>query len=147
MANTGPAAGTPAAVTSMAHKMLSPDGKEALHFHGKDIDGFLGEYETAAQNSSLTDTQKCEGIRIYFSRKQKELLDVLPSFQAKDWIALKKQLESLYTSTAQKKVYQPRDMQKFSAKKRKIMRLDHFDTYRQDFLTISGNLTSRKTLS
>ena len=126
MANTGPATVT---VPSMAHKMLSPCGKEALHFHGKDIDGFLGEYETAAQNSNLTNMQKCKGFRIYFLNKQKELLDVLPSFHAKDWTDLKKALESLYTSTAQKKVYQPRDMQKFSAKKRKIMRLDHFDTY------------------
>src|SRR5260370_22407064 len=129
MANTGPTARTPAAVTSMAHKMPSLHGKEALCFHGKDIDGFLGEYETAAQNLNMFDMQKCEGIRIYFLRKQKELLDALPSFQAKDWMTLKKALESLYASTAQKKVYQPRDIQKFSAKKRKIMRLDHFDTW------------------
>src|SRR5258708_27871989 len=125
---------------NMISLMPSPCGKDSLHFQGKDIEDFLSEYEHFAAHTSLTDEVKCQEIRIYFSKKERHVLDVLDSYARGDWRALKQDLRSLYTSLAEKRTYQPRDIQRFIAKKRKITKLIHFDTYRRQFLVISASL-------
>jgi len=109
--------------------MPSPQGKNSLCFRGKDIESFLTEYEHFAMHANLTDEVKCEEIRIYFSKREKRVLDILGGYQMLDWEDLKEQLRSLYTLLAKRKVYQPRDIQQYIAKKRKISKLIHFDTY------------------
>ena len=104
-------------------------GKNSLHFWGKNILEFLMEYEQAAQQANLTDVKRCQEIRIYFARKEKWVLDVLEGYINKDWQALKRELLSLYTSLEEEKTYQPKDIQCYSTKKRKITKLLHFDIY------------------
>src|SRR5258708_33283615 len=128
-------------------RMPSPRGKNTLRFRGKDIDGFLSEYEHFALHANVTDRVKCEEIRIYFSKREKRVLDVLDGYAAGNWEALKEELRSLYTSSAGKKTYQPRDIQHFIAKKRKISKLAHFDTYRRQFHVITKGLEARRALS
>src|SRR6266478_4222768 len=103
--------------------MPSPRGKDSLHFHGKNIVGFMGEFEYFASHASLTDAQKCDEIRIYFTKKQKRVLDILDGFMNKDWDTLKKELMLLCTSSAETKTYHSQDIQKFTVKKRKIVSL------------------------
>ncbi len=67
-------------------------------------------------------------------------MDMLEGYQMLNWSNLKEQLKSLYTSSVERKTYQPRDIQRFIAKKREISKLIHFDTYRQEFLVISAGL-------
>ncbi len=133
--------------TNMLSQMPSPRGKDSLHFRGKDIDSFLTEYEHFAAHAHLTDEVKCKEIRIYFSKKEKWVLDVLEGYQMLNWSDLKGQLKSLYTSSSERKTYRPRDIQHFVAKKRKISKLIHFDTYRREFLVISAGLEARDALS
>ena len=80
-------------------------------------------------HANLTDDVKCEEIHIYFSKKEKRVLDVLGGYVALNWNELKGQLRSLYTSSEEKKIYQPQDIQHFIMKKRKIVKLIHFDMY------------------
>ncbi len=62
---------------------------------------------------NLMDNVKCEEIHIYFSKKEKRVLDILGGYTALNWNELKGQLRSLYTLSD----------------KRKISKLIHFDTY------------------
>ena len=116
--------------TNVLSHMPSPHGKSSLRFHGKDIDDFLSEYEHFAVHANLTDEMRCEEIRIYFSKKEKWVLDVLEGYQSGDWNMLKGELKSLYTSSVEQRTYQPHNLQRFIAKKQKISKLGHFDTYR-----------------
>ena len=90
----------------------------------------LSEYEHFAVHANLTDEMRCEEIRIYFSKKEKWVLDVLEGYQSGDWNMLKGELKSLYTSSVEQRTYQPHNLQRFIAKKQKISKLGHFDTYR-----------------
>src|SRR5258707_14928306 len=127
--------------------MPSPRGKNSLCFRGKDIESFLTEYEHFATHANLTDSVKCEEIRIYFSKKEKRVLDVLGGYAALNWNKLKGQLRSLYTLSDERKIYQPRDIQHFIVKKRKISKLIHFDTYRRQFLVITAGLQAQSAIS
>ena len=115
--------------THMLPRMPSPHGEDSLRFRGKDIDHFLSEFEYFARQANLTEEEKCAEIRLYFSKKEKPVLDILAGYINKDWPQLKRELESLYTSSARTKIYSPRDIQRFIAEKRKITKLVHFDTY------------------
>jgi len=87
--------------------MPSPCGKNSLHFQGKDIEGFLTEYEHFASHVNLTDEVKCEEIRIYFAKKEKQVLDILEGYVMLNWNNLKGQLQSLYMSSVERRIYQP----------------------------------------
>src|SRR5260370_29724187 len=119
--------------TNILSRMPSPRGKNSLRFRGKDIESFLTEYEHFAAHANLTDEVKCEEIRIYFSKREKRVLDVLGGYQTLDWDNLKEQLRSLYMLSAEGKVDQPIDMQRYIAKKRKISQWIHVATYSQQF--------------
>src|SRR5258708_22146896 len=136
----GPVAGmeTNASVNVLS-RMPGLHGKNSLHFWGKNILEFLMEYEQAAQQANLTDVKRCQEIRIYFARKEKWVLDVLEGYINEDWQVLKREL-SLYTSLEEEKTYRPKDIQHYSTKKRKIMKLLHFDIYQRKFKVIMGDL-------
>ncbi len=133
--------------THMLPWMPSPCREDSLWFQGKDIDGFLSEYKHFADHASLIDERKCQGIQVYFSKKEKHVLDVLKGYIDEDWQALKEELKSLYTLSAEKKMYQPRDIQWFITKKRDISKLLHFDAYWHEFLVITVGLEARQALS
>src|SRR5258707_14422159 len=119
---------------NMLSRMPSPRGKNSLHFHGKDIEEFLTEYEHFAEHANLTENKKCQEIRIYFAKKEKCVLDVLSGYCEENWRSLKRELRSLYTSSSERCTYQPRDIQRFITRKRKIMKLIHFDMYCHQFM-------------
>src|SRR5258706_5669955 len=52
-------------------------GKNSLCFCGKNILEFLTEYQCAAEHANLTNEKKCQELRIYFTKKEKCVLDVL----------------------------------------------------------------------
>ena len=124
------------ASVNVLSRMPGIRGKNSLLFCGKNILEFLMEYECAAEHANLTDEKKCQELRIYFTKKEKHILDVLEGYINKDW----QELMSLYTSLEEKKTYQPKDMQRFSTMKRKITRLLHFDNYQQKFKVIMVDL-------
>ena len=111
--------------------MLSPWGKNPLEFRGKNVDEFLVEFEYYAEHAQLTNTQKCKEIRMYFASHEKRVLEVLDSFKHMLWLQLKSELQSLYTSSNEKKDYCPKDLQKLISKERKISKLTHFDHHSQ----------------
>ena len=93
--------------TNVLSRMPSPRGKNSLRFRGKDIESFLTEYEHFATHANLTDEMRCEEIRIYFSKREKRVLDILDGYTLGNWEDLKRELKSLYTSSAERKIYQP----------------------------------------
>ena len=46
----------------------NPCNKEDLHFKGKRINLFLSKYECYADRAHLTEVQRCEDLRLYFSK-------------------------------------------------------------------------------
>ncbi len=79
--------------------MPSCQGKGALHFRGKDIDGFLAKYEFHADRAHLTEVQRCKYLRLHFSKKEKPVLDILvKGHWSGNWSQLKEELRSLYPS-------------------------------------------------
>src|SRR5258705_3285261 len=137
----GPVAGIEMNVSvNVLSRMPGLHGKNSLHFWGKNILEFLMEYEQAAEQANLMDMKRCQEIRIYFARKEKWVLDVLEGYINEDWQALKRELLSLYTSSEEEKTYRPKDIQHYSTKKRKIMKLLHFDIYQRKFKVIMGDL-------
>src|SRR5260221_9651960 len=94
----GPTAGieTNASVNVLS-RMPGICGKNSLCFCGKNILEFLTEYQCAAEHANLTNEKKCQELRIYFTKKEKCVLDVLEGYINEDWQELK-ELMSLYTS-------------------------------------------------
>src|SRR5258708_20361585 len=127
--------------------MPSPSGKNWLQFQGKDIESFLTKYEHFATHANLTDQMRCKEIRIYFSKREKQVLDVLDGYTSGNWEDLKRELKSLYMSSVERKIYQLQDIQHFIAKKRKVSKLVHFNTYHCQFRVIMRGLEARNALS
>ncbi len=79
--------------------MPNPRDKGSLHFKGKDIDVFLSKFEYYTDRARLTEFQRCDFIRLYFSKKERKVLDILEGFQCRNWGKLKEELWSLYSSS------------------------------------------------
>src|SRR5258708_18198124 len=79
--------------------MPNPCNKGSLHFKGKDIDVFLAKFEDYADRAHLTKFQRCDFIRLYFSKKERKVLDILEGFLCRNWDKLKEELWSLYSSS------------------------------------------------
>ena len=126
--------------TNILSWMPSLHSKNSLCFQGKDIEGFLTEYEHFASHVNLTDEAKCKEIWIYFTKKEKWVLDILKGYAMLNWNNLKGQLWSLYMSSVERRIYQPWDIQCFITKKRKILKLIHFNMYWHQFLVITAGL-------
>ncbi len=74
---------------NMLSQMPTPHGKSVLCFQGKNIEEFLVKYECFAEHANLTEEKKCQEVCIYFTRKEKSVLDVLEGYIEGDWRALK----------------------------------------------------------
>src|SRR5258708_5118229 len=85
--------------STIGMSMPNPCDKEPLHFKGRDIDVFLSKYEGYADRAHLTEFQRCEFLRLYFSKKERRVLDILKGFQCCDWDKLKEKFWSLYASS------------------------------------------------
>src|SRR6266436_8982720 len=79
--------------------MPNPCDKGSLHFKGKDIDVFLSKFEYYADHAHLTKFQRCDFICLYFSKRERKVLDILEGFQCRNWSKLKEELWSLYSSS------------------------------------------------
>src|SRR5258708_33938464 len=60
-------------------------GKSSLCFRGKNILEFLMEYQRADKHANLMNKKKCQELRIYFTKKEKRVLDVLEGYINEDW--------------------------------------------------------------
>src|SRR5258708_7424392 len=80
--------------------MPNPQEKGLLHFKGKRIDAFLSKYEYYADHAHLTKVGRCMTLRLYFSKKEKEVLDILEGYHYHNWSQLKRELQSLYSSSS-----------------------------------------------
>src|SRR5258708_10910178 len=88
-----------AALLSDMLLMPSPRDKGTLHFKGRDIDMFLSKFEYYADHAHLTEIQRCDFICLYFSKKERRVLDILEGYQCRKWDQLKEELWSLYSSS------------------------------------------------
>src|SRR5258708_39192999 len=88
---------------NMLSRMPSPHGKNSLHFQGKDVESFLTKYEHFATHANLTEQMRCKEIRIYFSEREKQGLDVLDGYTSGNWEDFKRELTSLDVSSVESK--------------------------------------------
>ena len=79
--------------------MPNPHDKGLLHFKGKDINVFLAKYEGYADCACLTEFRRCEFLHLYFSKKERRVLDILKGYRCRSWDKLKEELWSLYSSS------------------------------------------------
>src|SRR5258708_5930998 len=79
--------------------MPNPCDKGLLHFKGKDIDVFLAKYEGYADHACLTEFRRCKFLHLYFSKKERWVLDILEGYWCHSWDKLKEELWSLYSSS------------------------------------------------
>ncbi len=78
--------------------MPNPRDKGLLHFKGQDINVFLLRFKYYTDRAHLTEFQRCEVLRLYFSKKERKVLDILEGFQCRNWSKLTEELWSLYSS-------------------------------------------------
>ncbi len=91
----------PGVIISSPWPMPNPRNKEDLHFKGKHINVFLSKYECHADRARLTEVQRCEHLRLYFSKREKSVLDILEGYQNHNWSQLIEELLPLYTSLSE----------------------------------------------
>src|SRR5258707_69958 len=88
-------------IISSPWPMPNPCDKEDLHFKGKHINVFLSKYECHADRACLTEVQRCDHLRLYFSKREKSVLDILEGYQNRNWSQLIEELLPLYTSASE----------------------------------------------
>src|SRR5258708_22606208 len=79
--------------------MPNPRDKGLLHFKGQDIDVLLSRFEYYTDRAHLTEFQRCRFLCLYFSKKERKVLDILEGFQCRNWSKLTEELWSLYSSS------------------------------------------------
>ena len=104
---------------------------------------FIQHYERlCAQNNVTLDTEKCETLLRYCSKREKQTIKNIPSFTAKSWGRLREDILKLYDADLDTRRYKVKDVRNFSKKQKakKIRDLAGWKKYCRAFLRIAGSL-------
>jgi len=111
---------------------------------------FIQHYERlCTQHNISLDTEKCETIIRYCSKREKETIQNIPSFIARDWNRLRSAILKLYDADLATKHYKVRDVRTFTQKQRvkKVRDLAAWKKYCRGFLRIAGALLAEDKIS
>ena len=111
---------------------------------------FIQHYERlCTQHNISLDTEKCETIIRYCSKREKETIQNIPSFIARDWNGLRSAILKLYDADLATKRYKVRDVRTFTQKQRvkKVRDLAAWKKYYRGFLRIAGALLAEDKIS
>jgi hypothetical protein len=106
---------------------------------------FIQHYERlCAQNNVTLDTEKCEMLLRYCSRREKQTIKNISGFAGKSWDSLRENILRLYDADLDTRRYKLRDVRNFSKrqKERKIKDLAGWKKYCRAFLRVAGSLLS-----
>lgn len=104
---------------------------------------FIQHYERlCVQNNVTLDTEKCETVLRYCSKRERQTIKNVPSYIARDWARLSADILRLYDADLDSKRYKVKDIRDFSKKhkKRHIRDLAEWRKYCRAFLRVAGSL-------
>src|ERR1700729_2154595 len=111
---------------------------------------FIQHYERlCAQNNVTSDTEKCETLLRYCSKREKQTIKNISSFRSKSWGRLREDILRLYDADLDTRRYKVKDVRNFSKKQktRKIRDLAGWKKYCRAFLRIAGSLLSAEKIT
>jgi hypothetical protein len=76
--------------------MLRPGQPGALSFNEVNVSEFLRRWNIECEDAGLTGPQKCQRVGDYCSPEVKEVVELLPGYDEKDWAVLEKELKNMY---------------------------------------------------
>ena len=111
---------------------------------------FIQHYERlCTQNNVTSDTEKCETLLRYCSKREKQTIKNISSFRAKSWGRLREDILRLYDADLDTRRYKVKDVRNFSRKQKtkKIRDLAGWKKYCRAFLRIAGSLLSAEKIT
>ena len=111
---------------------------------------FIQHYERlCAQNNVTLDTEKCETLLRYCSKREKQTIKNIPSFTSRSWGRLREDILRLYDADLDTRRYKVKDVRNFSKKQKgkSIHDLAGWKKYCRAFLRIAGSLLSENKIS
>lgn len=114
------------------------------------VQRFIQHYERLCDQHNVTkDTDKCETITQYCSKKVGEFIEALDSYTTSNWNQLKRDLLKFYDDDRSSKRYRQKDLITFTeeTKLKKIKDLSTWKRYTRGFVRIGGWLKSKTKIS
>src|SRR6202042_2858135 len=111
---------------------------------------FIQHYERLCiQNNVTLDKEKCETLLRYCSKREKQTIKNIPSYNTPIWSKLRSDMLKLYDADLDTKRYKVKDVRSFSKKQkgRKIKDLAAWKRYCRKFLRIAGSLLNGAKIS
>jgi hypothetical protein len=111
---------------------------------------FIQHYERlCAQNNVSNDTEKCDTLLRYCSKREKQTIKNMSSFWKKSWGCLREDILRLYDADLDTRRYKVKDVRNFSKKQKvkKIRDLAAWKKYCRAFLRIAGSLLAEGKIS
>src|SRR6266436_3453762 len=111
---------------------------------------FVQHYERLCiQNNVTSDQEKCETLLRYCSKREKQTIKNIPSFNASNWSKLCSDMLKLYDADLDTKRYKVKDIRSFSRdqKAKRIKDLATWKKYCRKFLRIAGSLLNGAKIS
>src|SRR6202790_2965541 len=111
---------------------------------------FIQHYERlCTQNDVVLDREKCETLLRYCSKREKQTIKNIPSYNSLTWSKLRYDILRLYDADLDTKRYRVKDVRNFSRKQKtnKIRDLAAWKKYCRKFLRIAGSLLNGGKIS
>jgi len=111
---------------------------------------FVQHYERLCiQNNVTLDKEKCETLLRYCSKREKQTIKNIPSFNTGNWSKLRSDVLKLYDADLDTKRYKVKDIRSFSRrqKAKTIKDLATWKKYCRKFLRIAGSLLNGAKIS
>jgi hypothetical protein len=111
---------------------------------------FVQHYERLCiQNNVTSDQEKCETLLRYCSKREKQTIKNIPSFNTSNWSKLRSDMLKLYDADLDTKRYKVKDIRSFSRrqKAKRIKDLATWKKYCRKFLRIAGSLLNGAKIS
>src|SRR5882762_4209768 len=111
---------------------------------------FIQHYERLCiQNNVTSDQEKCETLLRYCSKREKQTIKNIPSFNTSNWSKLRSDMLKLYDADLDTKRYKVKDIRSFSRnqKAKSIKDLATWKKYCRKFLRIAGSLLNGAKIS
>lgn len=111
---------------------------------------FILHYERlCVQNNVSVDSEKCETLLRYCSKREKHTIMNIPSYVSQNWTQLRTDILKLYDADLDNKRYKVKDIRNFSKKHKKkhIHDLAGWRKYCRAFLRVAGSLLTGEKIT
>ena len=132
----------------MLRPMPIPTDGKAPRFTGKDIKGFLIDYDALCTQAGYTDNQKCTNFPRYCKKEVRDFVKYLDQvLNPGTFDDLKRVLKIYYGPSDHKKNYTRKSLKEFVRKPRKIYREAELNEYYRKFTEYSSYLLRKNLMA